>query len=214
MSWEKNLSQYNQIGNAVCPLVAEAIGKKIVSEIVPVGNKKFLSVTKPLHINANFNDVNEIDFRTRNRTILVKILKSFIKVHPDFVLQKFEAKAIPLEAIPLAILIATSKNCIICSVKNLPNGIHFNSIPFLIGKDDTASLLATENDHGLDYHLRALLGFDYQIGHFVGGILADLNYGELGVLVNPRTGRFVRGINKVFCPDWLEKYRNLLDFSL
>ena len=29
MSWEEGLSQYNQIGNAVCPLVAKALGKSI-----------------------------------------------------------------------------------------------------------------------------------------------------------------------------------------
>ncbi len=33
MSWEKNLSQYQQIGNAVPPLLAKAIGKKIISSL-------------------------------------------------------------------------------------------------------------------------------------------------------------------------------------
>ena len=53
----------------------------------------------------------------------------------------------------------------------------------------------------------------HQIGHFVGSVLEDLGYGQVGMVVNPRTGRMVRGITSVTCPRWLEKFRNQLAFS-
>jgi DNA (cytosine-5)-methyltransferase 1 len=213
MSWEKNLSQYNQIGNAVCPLVAEAIGKKILLEIKPSSKRKFPSVSKALEVDSAIKGKEQKTFIETNREILNRMIESFSKAHPEFELKKFESKSIPIEAIPLAVLIATEKKCSICSGAHLPNGVHTNAIPFLIGKEDTASLLVTENDHGLDYHLRLLLGVEHQIGHFVGSVLEDLGYGQVGMVINPRTGRMVRGITSVTCPRWLEKFRNQLAFS-
>lgn len=213
MSWEKNLSQYNQIGNAVCPLVAESIGIQMLSEIKSSAKRKFPSVSEALGVELVLKDKKQKSFVDMNREVLDKIVKSFFKAHPDFELKKFESKSIPIESIPLAILIATEKNCSICSKVLPPSGVHSNTIPFLIGKEDTASLLVTENDHGLDYHLRSLLDIEHQIGHFVGSVLEGLGYCDVGLVVNPRTGRMVRGISNVTCPQWLGKFRNQLIFQ-
>lgn len=43
MSWEKNLSQYQQIGNAVPPLLAEAIAKTIKNYFININNIKYSS---------------------------------------------------------------------------------------------------------------------------------------------------------------------------
>ena len=212
MSWEKNLSQYNQIGNAVCPFVAESIGSQMLSEIKPSLKRKFPSVSEALGVEISVKGVEKKSFIDINREVLDKMIKSFVKTHPDFELKKFESKFIPIESIPLAILIASEERCSICSRAHPPCGVHSNTIPFLIGKEDTASLLITENDHGLDYHLRSLLEVEYQIGHFVGSVLEGLGYGEVGLVINPRTGRMVRGVKDVTCPRWLEKYRNQLVF--
>ncbi|NDY82325.1 DNA cytosine methyltransferase [Orrella sp. NBD-18] len=212
MSWEKNLSQYNQIGNAVCPLVAEAIGRQVLSEVKPSKNGKFPTVSEALGAELVSKGQKPSTFSDVNREVLTKMSKSFSKAHPEFELKKFESKSIPIEAIPLAILIATEKQCLICSRVHPPYGVHSNAISFLIGKEDTESLLITENDHGLDYHLRSLLNIEHQIGHFVGSVLGELGYGDLGLVVNPRTGRMVRGISNVTSPRWLEKFRKQLVF--
>jgi DNA (cytosine-5)-methyltransferase 1 len=213
MSWEKNLSQYNQIGNAVCPLVGEAIGRSIASSVKPVGQVSFEIPEGVDDFRSKASNQSQRTFKTANREALERLIEEFEKHHPSFKPQKFESKSIPIEAIPLAVLVATDSNCKVCSKTQSPNAIHDRSIPFLIGKEDTESLRVTENDHGLDFHLRVLLDINHQIGHFVGAVVEELGYGKLAEVVNVRTGRTVRGLVQVRCPAWLEKFRAELDFS-
>lgn len=49
MSWEKNLSQYQQIGNAVPPLLAQAIGEMIISYFEKIDVEKKLSLKETAH---------------------------------------------------------------------------------------------------------------------------------------------------------------------
>jgi hypothetical protein len=64
----------------------------------------------------------------------------------------------------------------------------------LITKDETDSLVSTENDHGLDFHLRSLLGTDFRVTHEAAEALSRARIAVLGIARNVRTGRNVRGL--------------------
>jgi hypothetical protein len=78
-----------------------------------------------------------------------------------------------------------------------------------VSKDDVETLLVNENEHGLDYHLRSLFDVPAQCGHVVGEALSRAGLALVEV-VNPRTGRKVRGMNVARCPPWVESLRPVL----
>ena len=108
-----------------------------------------------------------------------------------FRLKGFE---IPSATLPLALILANAKLCPVCSQDYEPKARHHGEMCFLISKEGNDSLIENEQDHGLDYHLRAVMGLERQVGHFVGERLAELGFVELVALQNPRTGRSVRGM--------------------
>lgn len=201
MSWERHLSQYNQIGNSVCPPVAAALGNQIIhainsaklninsgkiyNSLVPLSRKKELAKSTPLPMVASI-------VGTEIESNLTKLGENFLGIAGvTFSRQGF---SVPTAALPAALIFAASKLCPVCSVEHPPFCVHSGEMPFLISKENLQSLRDNGQDHGLDYHLRYVFGISHQVGHLVGEQLADLNLVELLSIVNKRTGRRVRGM--------------------
>nr|WP_238587649.1 DNA cytosine methyltransferase [Caenimonas sp. SL110] len=217
MSWEKHLSQYNQIGNAVCPLVAQVLGESLQRWFeglgVEEGTTRFVeaAVDAPpsgafLQRAVHSSGVPTLDARLRAelRAAFAAEIGDDKYLLPEVVLDNLP---VPSEAFPVALILLTQKGCSICNAGRAPFGEHLGVMPFLISKDELRSLELNENDHGLDYHLRALLSVDHQIAHVVGEQLVALGFGSADLVTNPRTGRTVKGIRSVECPKYLEPYR-------
>ena len=197
MSWEKNLSQYNQIGNAVCPPVATEIGSSLLQQI---------DFSAPLVKSTHHFDASP----NRKKLDRQYSVPQFYRHLPDDLIYqlnnessclgqmeesfRFKGSEIPSSSLLLALILAEAKACPVCSPVYAPNARHDGVMCFLISKDDNASLVENEQDHGLDYHLRVVAGIKNQVGHFVGERLSELGFVELTSLQNPRTGRRVRGM--------------------
>ncbi len=197
MSWEKNLSQYNQIGNAVCPPVGEALGRQIVAALREAGSRDESATsdsrTRPLQLRgAERIPRIEAQIPDALRLALMELGRAWSNSSAEFV--SLQGLRVPLELLPAAILIASEHDCSVCSPDAQPFGRHGNSICFLISKDDVQSLRQNGQDHGLDYHLRAIFGVDHQVAHLVGELLDRIGLAEVVELVNERTGRKVRGL--------------------
>jgi DNA (cytosine-5)-methyltransferase 1 len=219
MSWEKHLSQYNQIGNAVCPLVSEALGRACLATVnSAVGKSQFeldseraIRITVPVHDSSLSTD----RLIPAESKILDDLARESLKLlmndseHDgrDIVHSGFR---IPAFYLACAILFATESDCLVCRADLPPHRKHSGEIPFLISKDDLSSLLANEKDHGLDYHLRALDSGTHQVGHFVGEILEGLGLARAVTVQNSRTGRNVRGLQIENVPPSIEQLRTPL----
>ncbi len=80
----------------------------------------------------------------------------------------------------------------------------------MISKDGTETLVTNDKDHGLDFHLRALLEINHQVAHIVGDELDRLGLAKIVDVVNERTGRTVRGIHSVRVPENIELLREVI----
>lgn len=203
MSWEKHLSQYNQIGNAVCPPVATALGHSILHA---------LNTAEP-------NTVPRTTLNTQNLLSgpRAKVLSRAtpLPVITPIVGSKFELKltqlgeqllgctgatfsrqgfTVPTATLPAALIFASSRSCPVCAIEHPPFCNHGGEMPFLISKENLHSLQENGQDHGLDYHLRASFNIPHEVGHLVGAQLADMKLVDLVTVVNQRTGRRVRGM--------------------
>jgi DNA (cytosine-5)-methyltransferase 1 len=221
MSWEKHLSQYNQIGNAVCPLVAEALGRSCI-EALDSSSTEHLThqprlKERPIRITTRMHSSEVHDERliAPDANILRrlgdgarKLLKGRYRFVDEFI--NYHGFKIPLYYFSAAILFITEESCLVCRDDLPPFRKHSKSMPFLISKDEFSSLRATEKDHGLDFHLRALDLCRHQVGHFVGEILAGEGLAVETDIVNERTGRTVRGISIEAVPKSIEQLRNPL----
>jgi DNA (cytosine-5)-methyltransferase 1 len=197
MSWEKHLSQYNQIGNAVCPPVGEAIGRSVaealdradrkVARVMPLPHWEPLPLQRPEHLPDTY-DLVSAEVGERLAT-LAKIWRG--SDEPTFTSGGLVA---PVELLPAALIVAGASECPLCSPDAPPFRNHGGRICFLISKDDLHSLRENGQDHGLDYHLRAAFGVEHQVGHIVGEALEKLGLVETVELINERTGRRVRGM--------------------
>jgi DNA (cytosine-5)-methyltransferase 1 len=206
MSWEKHLSQYNQIGNAVCPPVAEAIGRSAVeaigkadcavAQVVPLPRRDPLPLQRPEHLPEPCGIVS-MEVRERLAALAKKWLGN------DENTFTWQGLVVPVELLPAALIVASASECPICSPDAPPFGKHEGQICFLISKDDLHSLRENGQDHGLDYHLRAVFGVEHQVGHVVGDALERLGLVKTVELINERTGRRVRGM-KVLLPSSID----------
>jgi hypothetical protein len=206
MSWEKNLSQYNQIGNAVCPTVATSLGRAIERGLENSRSKRDtpIPITAPplpptltkisgLHrselptIRSIVDTSLELDLRAVGQELLGTSLGHFQR----------QGFSVPVSTLPAALIFASEVSCVVCSPDLRPRSCHNGEMAFLISKEDLDSLRQNEQDHGLDYHLRAILDIPHQVGHFVGEQLAELDLADLVMLTNERTGRRVRGMRVV-----------------
>jgi DNA (cytosine-5)-methyltransferase 1 len=199
MSWEKNLSQYNQIGNAVCPLVASALGRSINQALQNDAGRTpsistlrgISSITAKLTQNTPLPIIEPI-VRTEIEAELTKIGQALLgRSGPTFTRQGF---SIPTAALPAALIFASERLCPVCSPALAPFCSHSDEMAFLISKDDVQSLRENGHDHGLDYHLRVAFGIPHQVGHLVGEQLAEIGMVNLVMLINVRTGRRIRGM--------------------
>ncbi|UCV01863.1 DNA cytosine methyltransferase [Dechloromonas denitrificans] len=199
MSWEKNLSQYNQIGNAVCPPVATALGRSILhalenatsslpsGSVASVAGPRATTLTRSAPL-PRITSLVDTEIESELTSLGTKILGGD---NTTFSRQGF---SVPNATLPAALIFAASKACPVCSSEKAPFGVHAGEIPFLISKENLHSLQENGQDHGLDYHLRALFNIPHQVGHLVGEQLAELGLVELVTVVNQRTGRRVRGM--------------------
>ena len=199
MSWEKNLSQYNQIGNAVCPPVATALGRAII-EALGTANVSELSAFAPLQIPSTSPKLaRSTPLRCVKSVSGTKVSAELTEIGQRF-LGRDDAYfsrlgfSIPTATLPAALMFAADRSCPVCSPSFAPFCSHKDEIPFLISKEDLNSLRENEQDHGLDYHLRAAFGIPHQVGHLVGEQLSELGLVDLVMLKNERTGRNVRGM--------------------
>lgn len=216
MSWEKHLSQYNQIGNAVCPLVAYALGTEAIKAIRGVKRRsrrvnregEAYIIKKSIQTAVALKKILPLPIDAPIRKEMSRLSQQFIREKNfnsnNLIVEGFE---IPIEAIVVAIILATENNCDICRCDLQPKGRHEGEMPFLISKEDASSLIMNENDHGLDYHLRSVLGINHQVAHFVGEVIEQLGLGKVVEMKNARTGRTVRGLHVGAIPPQVERLR-------
>ena len=219
MSWEKHLSQYNQIGNAVCPLVSEALGRACLSALEGVVGKPRFNldrentprITVSVHgssrptgrlIPVDSQVLDDLALESR------KILNDSVESDENGIY--YSGFHIPAYYLASAILFASETDCVVCRADLPPKCKHLGEIPFLISKEDLSSLADNEKDHGLDYHLRALDSGANQVGHFVGEILEKLGFAKTATIQNARTGRNVRGLLIAKVPPAIEDLRRPL----
>jgi DNA (cytosine-5)-methyltransferase 1 len=221
MSWEKNLSQYNQIGNAVCPLVARELGKSCINALSKVNRSQFKKPILTERITPIIDRIeerfeNNKSYDIKNISFLNCIGSKMLGGIQDEDTFAYKGINIPLSYFPLAILIACSDSCGMCDSNKQPYGMHKGSIPFLISKEDFSSLAEKKYDNGLDYHLRKFGEFPVQVAHYVGEILELHGYVTIeNMMNNERTGRSVRGMVVVKVPRLVksisEKFQSLLE---
>jgi len=203
MSWEKHLSQYNQIGNAVCPPVARALAEAVslalkrgaqhnLVQLIPSVDRSPLSNFRieslPVVDVLNANSECRIQLRDFARSLIGD------RIHYTKDIIKHNGIDVPIELISAAIAFIKSDNCPVCSRDMPPFTQHKGTMHFLISKDDISTLRSNKHDHGLDYHLRSVFGINHQVGHAVGELLENLGIADIHSLENVRTGRKVRSV--------------------
>jgi hypothetical protein len=217
MSWEKSLSQYNQIGNAVCPAVGAALARSVKTCLQQAGATAASRLHAPQLHKARARAEQALSLPSPlGREALVAFDKAGSRISELLGLAVADGKitlnsnSLPVAVLPVALLLSTESSCQLCRIDLEPNGIHSGSIPFLISKDGIETLVGNENDHGLDFHLRAMFGISSECGHFVGDALGKAGMAILEDVINPRTGRKVRGMTVSKCPPWVESLRSIL----
>jgi hypothetical protein len=202
MSWESGLSQYNQIGNAVCPLVAKALSKSVLEYLNLYKNKFFeVGISETLdQISQNLKshrytieDAKLGVSSTQTKGSIDKGLLISSKLYDQenecFLVNKLK---ISLDAVNFTYNLLRNSKCEICNKYDAPFGEHDGRISLLISKSDINSLISNKNDNGLDFHLRIFTGDDKRIANEVSEILVDLGLAEIISDRNPRTGKKVK----------------------
>ncbi len=220
MSWEPYLSQYNQIGNAVCPLLAKAVGESIAQALdnysfaskrkrnkISEKLKTWLYKTAPKKFSSKHLFIDKDPLLKNELSFLGAILLKNLGLSFNDDLVFYKNLQIPFYYFPLALIISTNPECKICDKHSPPYANHNGFMPFLISKDEFESLSIKQKDNGLDYHLRYFDRRPYQCAHYVGEILEKAGFAKLLNDKNPRTGRFVRGMVVEKLPNNIERLR-------
>jgi len=222
MSWESGLSQYNQIGNAVCPLVSRAIAKSVKDYLNSMTgclvntnqSKTLLSIYKKLK-----KDRYEIKNARQGRLLFLSNLQRLeIDGYHDSKFYDFDRKIfrvnnvdVELESVVYAYQLLRTENCPICNPNDMPRGNHFKLMNLLISKSDLKSLLSKGRDNGLDFHLRILTESDRRIANEVALILEDLGMVNIVTAQNPRTGKKVKSVSLISRKETQEQKESLKD---
>lgn len=218
MSWEKHLSQYNQIGNAVCPLMAQALGRSCVKalsvikgkpDLIVDGRPSIIDVEMKSTVHKTISNNRFLEYKElfdKMNDVGISIVSDKYNVTDGMI--RHNEVSIPCYYIPLALIIPTIQKCKLCNPKISPHSNHTGFMPYLISKSAVDSLLKKHKDNGLDYHLRVLDNRPNQCAHYVGKILESYGYAKQIADINPRTGRNVTGLVVVDIPDRVEKLRD------
>tara|TARA_B110000008_G_C16958302_1_gene559094 strand:- start:2 stop:1657 length:1656 start_codon:yes stop_codon:yes gene_type:complete len=204
MSWENGLSQYNQIGNAVCPLVAKSLASSALDYLNQTQESKLIVKTSKT-LSGVVNKLNKQRYGLDDAKNGLKVFKTSMKIPYSvlrgskyfdnirniFVVNKID---IPIENVQNAFNLIHTSQCTICNQNEPPYGNHDKFINLLISKSDINSLIGNKKDNGLDFHLRILSNEDRRTANEVAEILQDLNLVELMLDQNPRTGKMVKSI--------------------
>lgn len=213
MSWEKHLSQYNQIGNSVCPLMAQALGESCINALTKsciTLNETTSNILDTSIINVDNKNTIHTNIKKCGIKINDKLLSILTNIGTNIVSSKYavennkinyECIKIPCYFITLALIIPSITECKLCNKSIAPYANHNGFIPYLISKSNVDSLLKKHKDNGLDYHLRVFDDFPQQCAHYVGKILETMGYVKQISDVNPRTGRNVTGMIVENIPD-------------
>jgi DNA (cytosine-5)-methyltransferase 1 len=204
MSWESGLSQYNQIGNAVCPMVARSLAgsvrkylKELGSAVVNIESSgtltSILKNSKKHRYTIEDAQKNAGCYQLITGTPSLDFTKSkyFDKERKLFVVKKID---VTMEKVKIAYDLLRKSDCAICNRHEPPYGNHLGSLNLLISKSDIQSLVGNGNDNGLDFHLRVITNDDYRYANEVALILEDLGVVNIVPLQNPRTGKMVKSI--------------------
>ena len=208
MGWERHLSQYNQIGNAVCPPVAQAIGVALIEALKTAESREICSVASFILLSDSLkNPTLDCEHSTSDREDFENLRLSLaaadrilIQEHNlDGILVvgdeiKWNGYLLPLGVIWFSIMVIRDNACDICKRESPPFGVHGGSIQLLISKEDLVSLVRKERDHGLDYHLRKSFNCEMHLADSVAAILTAMGLGTVSLLPNPRTGKPGRAI--------------------
>ncbi|MEI7776769.1 MAG: DNA cytosine methyltransferase, partial [Verrucomicrobiota bacterium] len=195
MGWERNLSQYNQIGNSVCPPVAQAIGyalKKAIckhskcDEYLPDA-PSFVSAVAGLSGEEPQSDApwSKLACSAALRGLLASADKKLIarlpveKLYLENELIKWKGASMPAGVMSLSLLLIADDACAVCRRDLPPYGKHSGSMQLLISKEDLQSLVRKDRDHGLDYHLRSVFEGEAHLAHVVADVLAELGVCEI-----------------------------------
>jgi len=204
MSWDSGLSQYNQIGNAVCPVVARSLANSVQKYLDALGD-----VSANTAVSSTLGDIDKTlnrhhytledarryaeEYRIINRIPSSETTKSkfFDKERNLFFVDKTE---VPIEKLEVAYDLLTKNDCNICNFHKPPYGNHVGSMSLLISKSDVQSFVSNGNDNGLDFHLRVITKDDKRFANEVALILEDLGLFDILSVQNPRTGKMVKSI--------------------
>lgn len=202
MSWESGLSQYNQIGNAVCPLVAKALSKSVLEYLQLLGNEFHETTTSKTldQISQNLKThrytiedaklgVSAIQKKVSIENCLLISSKFYDRENSCFWVNRLK---ISVDAVNFTYNLLKSSKCEICNNYEAPFGEHDGHINLLISKSDVNSLFSNKNDNGLDFHLRIFTGDDIRMANEVSEILVDIGLAEVISDKNPRTGKKVK----------------------
>ena len=205
MSWESGLSQYNQIGNSVCPLVAVEIAKSAnnyfknsdKNRILIKRSKTLVNLLNSLKTNR-FTLSKSKEFAQKFKT--KKLPRDIdLKTSKFFKDKNFEVnkKIIPLQHIEIAYTLLKNSKIKVCNIDSPPYGDYSNGMNLLISKSNLESLFSKKRDNGLDYHLRVISGIDKNFANEVAKILEDLGIVKIFLGINPRTGKKVKTIKLI-----------------
>jgi DNA (cytosine-5)-methyltransferase 1 len=202
MSWESGLSQYNQIGNAVCPLVAMALGRAIKRYLKNSNSVEFTvnqsSTLKSISSNLKIHKYLIEDAKLNASKLKIKfLLKAEVVKSSSFYDQQTDQLivgrvVVPILNVQFAYQLLIDTECKICNQDEAPFGSHAGSINLLKSKSDLKSLFSNKKDNGLDFHLRVFSGEDVRTVDEVARVLEDLDLAMLTSTQNFRTGKNVK----------------------
>ena len=204
MSWETGLSQYNQIGNSVCPLVAKSLAKSVRSYLKELGDVKvqvnISSTLKKIHENLSCYRYTMTDAKNASETYSpsVALSPSTLMASKYYNEQKkcfvVNTVNVSIEKVQIAFDLLHSEKCKICNYHEPPFGNHKGSMNLLISKSDIQSLVGNAKDHGLDFHIRIITSEDGRYANEIATILQDIGVANIQSSQNPRTGKSVKSI--------------------
>ena len=204
MSWEAGLSQFNQIGNSVCPLLGKAVADSVKKYLDAFDSQGWVLHKSPLldsimeRIRTPKYDINIAREGVQRFECDISDIRELLKKSKYYNSSEnaiaVDGLSIGLRFIEQTIAVLKQSECPICNKLIAPFGNHTNGICLLKSKSDLNSLLVKKKDNGLDFHLRMLTGEDVSMVNEVAEVMEKLDLITIVKLQNPRTGKMVKAI--------------------